>query len=137
MPRPSKGTGGANIRSQSRSSSTSKLGANLQFTQKDLPPQKHSDKSKKPVEVTELLFCQSRILTIKSFFSQQKSLPLSCASTPAINGSIPKNNLLLLLLLLNGNNNHCRNPPMENPNQVLLSLVMRMTMTSGSPVKVE
>ena len=50
MPKPSKGTG-AHIRSHSRSSSTSKLGANFQFTQKDLPPQKHTDKSKKPHEV--------------------------------------------------------------------------------------
>ncbi|KAF8813670.1 hypothetical protein BYT27DRAFT_7130566 [Phlegmacium glaucopus] len=47
MPKPSKGTGGAHIRSHSRSSSASKLGANLQFTQKDLPPPKHTDKPKK------------------------------------------------------------------------------------------
>ena len=47
MPKPSKGTGGAHIRSHSRSSSSTKLGANLQFTQKDPPPQKHIDKSSK------------------------------------------------------------------------------------------
>lgn len=47
MPKSSKGTGGAHIRSHSRSSSSTKLGANLQFTQKDLPPQKHTDKSSK------------------------------------------------------------------------------------------
>lgn len=41
MPKPSKG------RSHSRSSSSTKLVANLQFTQKDLPPQKHIDKSSK------------------------------------------------------------------------------------------
>jgi hypothetical protein len=53
MPKPSKGTGGANIRTHSRSSSTSKLGANLQFTQKDLPPQKHTDKSSKKPYIAE------------------------------------------------------------------------------------
>lgn len=48
MPKPSRGTGG-HIRPHSRSSSTTKLGVNLQFTQKDLQPQKHTDKpSKKP-----------------------------------------------------------------------------------------
>ena len=55
MPKPSKGTGGAHIRSHSRSSSTSKLGANLQFTQKDLPPQKHIDKSSKKPYVAEVV----------------------------------------------------------------------------------
>ena len=55
MPKPSKGTGGAHIRSHSRSSSTSKLGANLQFTQKDLPPQKLTDKSSKKPNVAEFV----------------------------------------------------------------------------------
>lgn len=55
MPKPSKGTGGAHIRSHSRSSSASKLGTNLQFTQKDLPPQKHTDKSSKKPHVAEFV----------------------------------------------------------------------------------
>lgn len=54
MPKPTKGTGGVN-RSHSRSSSTSKLGANLQFTQKDLPPQKHTDKSSKKPHVADFV----------------------------------------------------------------------------------
>jgi hypothetical protein len=49
MPKPSKATGGVN-RTHSRSSSSTKLGANLQFTQKDLPLQKHTDKSSKKPE---------------------------------------------------------------------------------------
>ena len=49
MPKPPKGTGGAH-RSHSRSSSSTKLAANLQFTQKDLPPQKHTDKSSRKPE---------------------------------------------------------------------------------------
>jgi hypothetical protein len=55
MPKPSKGTSGVHNRSHSRSSSTSKLGANLQFTQKDLPPQKHTDKSSKKPHVAEFV----------------------------------------------------------------------------------
>jgi hypothetical protein len=51
MPKPPK-AGGPHIRSHSRSSSSTKLGANLQFTQKDLPSQKHSDKSSKKPDFT-------------------------------------------------------------------------------------
>ena len=55
MPKPPKGTGGAHIRTHSRSSSTSKLVPNPQFTQKDLPPQKHTDKSSKKPHVADFV----------------------------------------------------------------------------------
>ncbi|PPQ89507.1 hypothetical protein CVT25_012178 [Psilocybe cyanescens] len=47
MPKATRGPGPGQLRSHSRSSSSSKLGANLQFTQKDSAPLKNADKSKK------------------------------------------------------------------------------------------
>ncbi|KAF8904378.1 hypothetical protein CPB84DRAFT_1772883 [Gymnopilus junonius] len=49
MPKPSQRAANGQLRPHSRSSSATKLGANLQFTQKDAQPQKHTDKSKKAV----------------------------------------------------------------------------------------
>ncbi|TFK44536.1 hypothetical protein BDQ12DRAFT_730582 [Crucibulum laeve] len=45
-PKAHRGSSGQ-LRSHSRSSSSTKLGTNLQFTQKDLPPPKHAEKGKK------------------------------------------------------------------------------------------
>ncbi|KAH9485257.1 hypothetical protein JR316_0002164 [Psilocybe cubensis] len=53
MPKATRGPGPGQLRPHSRSSSSSKLGANLQFTQKDNTSLKNADKSKKAVYTHE------------------------------------------------------------------------------------